>query len=219
MVFDCRSLSSLIFERIKPYLVPNVDVVQGKEMELTSELGTVGKWNLDHLNYCFRLCRYSPGGHFAPHFDGNFVKSSEERSFYTFMVYLNGREDFEGGATNFLSDNQVLYINPESKIFQGTKDNILRAVVPQAGMALIFLHPIMHEGEQVVGGMKYILRTDIMYKRDSDFVVDEDPKEVEARRLFRLASEIEKEDPMKAVQYYSRASKLSATLARAYGLR
>ena len=55
----------------------------------------------------FRLCRYHPGGHFAPHFDGHFVESSEVRSMKTLMIYLNG--DFTGGSTNFVDEQQTLY--------------------------------------------------------------------------------------------------------------
>ena len=55
----------------------------------------------------FRLCRYLPGGHFAPHFDGHYDKSPSERSLKTLMVYLNG--DFNGGSTNFVDEKQTLY--------------------------------------------------------------------------------------------------------------
>lgn len=54
----------------------------------------------------FRLCRYLPGGHFAPHFDGPYVQDQNVRSLQTFMLYLNG--DFEGGSTNFVDKKQTL---------------------------------------------------------------------------------------------------------------
>jgi hypothetical protein len=31
-------------------------------------------------------------------------------------------------------------------------------------MALIFLHSLYHEGSEVTQGVKYVLRTDIMYR-------------------------------------------------------
>ena len=55
----------------------------------------------------FRLCRYLPGGHFAPHFDGHYDKTPSERSLKTLMVYLNG--DFTGGTTHFVDEKQTLY--------------------------------------------------------------------------------------------------------------
>ena len=49
-----------------------------------------------------------PGGHFAPHFDGYFARSTQERSLQTIMLYLNG--DFEGGSTNFVDEKQTLFM-------------------------------------------------------------------------------------------------------------
>ncbi len=60
------------------------------------------------------------------------------------MVYLN--ENFEGGETAFLVD-------PE------------KIIKPQTGMGLIFQHPIIHEGCEVAKGVKFVLRTDLMYRK------------------------------------------------------
>jgi hypothetical protein len=57
------------------------------------------------------------------------------------MVYLN--DGFGGGATKFL-DYEI-------------------DVVPKAGMALLFQHRILHEGAIVTSGVKYVLRSDVMY--------------------------------------------------------
>ncbi len=61
------------------------------------------------------------------------------------MVYLN--EAFEGGATRFFLRE------PHGEI----------DIVPQTGMALLFLHTLQHEGATVESGRKYVLRSDIMY--------------------------------------------------------
>jgi hypothetical protein len=55
------------------------------------------------------------------------------------MVYLN--EGFAGGETAFLD----------------------RVVTPRTGRALIFRHELPHEGRPVERGLKYALRTDIMF--------------------------------------------------------
>jgi predicted 2-oxoglutarate/Fe(II)-dependent dioxygenase YbiX len=91
------------------------------------------------VNERLRFYRYDPGQQFAPHVDGSFTKSSGEQSLLTLMVYLN--EAFEGGET----------------IFNEAKIN------PQTGMALIFQHALMHEGAAVIGGRKYVLRSDVIY--------------------------------------------------------
>ena len=38
-------------------------------------------------------------------------------------------------------------------------------VIPRTGMALLFEHLILHEGCAVLGGTKYVLRSDVMYRR------------------------------------------------------
>ena len=57
------------------------------------------------------------------------------------MIYLN--DDFEGGAT----------------ILSGI------SVKPRRGMALVFIHELLHEGAPVTKGRKYVLRSDVMFNR------------------------------------------------------
>ena len=95
-------------------------------------------------NERLRCYRYAPGQRFAMHYDGAFQRSPTERSHLTFMVYLN--QGFSGGDTDFP--------------MQG------RRVTPQAGMALLFQHHLLHEGCEVKAGVKYALRSDIMYREE-----------------------------------------------------
>lgn len=94
-------------------------------------------------NERFRCYRYAPGQRFAPHFDGAFIRDERERSLLTLMVYLN--EGFTGGTT----------------AFHGWEIH----VAPRTGTALIFQHPQLHEGCEVLSGTKYVLRSDVMYAR------------------------------------------------------
>ena len=71
--------------------------------------------------------------------------------FFTFMVYLN--ENFEGGTTSFTID--------QSSVSTGG----VVGVTPKTGIALLFHHPILHRGDPVTAGRKYVLRTDVMYGR------------------------------------------------------
>jgi predicted 2-oxoglutarate/Fe(II)-dependent dioxygenase YbiX len=93
------------------------------------------------LNELFRFYKYSAGQRFKMHKDGSFIRNPSEASQYTFMIYLN--EDYTGGETIFASGE------------------IIR---PAAGTALIFHHPLRHEGSLLTAGVKYVLRTDIMYR-------------------------------------------------------
>jgi prolyl 4-hydroxylase len=95
------------------------------------------------INERFRCYRYKPGMRFAPHTDGSFHRDELEQSFYSFLVYLN--DEFEGGNTTFLTEPEV-------------------SIKPEIGMGLLFQHPIIHEGSVVTKGIKYVVRTDLMYR-------------------------------------------------------
>ena len=93
------------------------------------------------LNERFRFYKYYPGQAFKPHQDGSYFRNMHEWSSYTFMIYLN--EDMIGGETRFNDDS----------------------IQPETGKALIFRHELVHSGSKVIEGVKYVLRTDIMYRR------------------------------------------------------
>mmetsp|Transcript_28906 Transcript_28906/g.60154 ORF Transcript_28906/g.60154 Transcript_28906/m.60154 type:complete len:296 (-) Transcript_28906:44-931(-) len=101
------------------------------------------------LNERMRFIKYEPGHFFARHQDIPYVRGPDcgakagERSCITVQLYLNDK--FKGGTTRFLS---------------GTRHY---DVVPKIGSALIFDHDLLHEGSRVSGGIKYSVRTDIMF--------------------------------------------------------
>lgn len=92
------------------------------------------------LNELFRFYKYQAGQKFRRHRDESYQRNESEFSYYTFMIYLN--DGFEGGTTTF--HNQ--------------------AVEPEQGKALVFAHQLEHEGSEVTQGIKYVLRSDIMYR-------------------------------------------------------
>ena len=94
------------------------------------------------LNELFRFYKYQTGQQFKKHRDQSFIRNDIEASYFTFMIYLN--DNYEGGETNF---NDI-------------------AIQPKQGMVLIFQHDLEHEGSSVKQGIKYVLRTDIMYRLD-----------------------------------------------------
>lgn len=98
-------------------------------------------WKPAGLNEQFRFYRYDPKQRFNRHVDGRFRRNENEESRLTFMVYLN--DDFEGGETEF--DDVTIY--------------------PQTGTGLVFVHELRHKGCAVGSGTKYVLRTDVMYRR------------------------------------------------------
>lgn len=91
------------------------------------------------LNEHFRFHRYDPGQRLAPHWDGSLPGVNKEVSLLTFMLYLN--EGYEGGETRFES----------------------LSVAGKRGTALLFEHRMLYEGAEVTGGVKYVLRSEVMY--------------------------------------------------------
>ena len=91
------------------------------------------------LNERIRYYRYNIGQQFDWHYDGFFRRDNGEQSHFTFMIYLN--DGYAGGTTQF-----------EELEVKGKR-----------GMALVFEHEQLHRGAEVTRGMKYVLRSDVMY--------------------------------------------------------
>lgn len=104
------------------------------------------RWDAVGLNERLRYYRYDPGHRFKPHADGWFERSKTERSFLTLLLYLN--DQLLGGQTRLMCrDAQALVVDPEP------------------GLVLCFEHGLLHEGAIVETGRKYVLRSDVMYRR------------------------------------------------------
>ncbi|XP_067681338.1 uncharacterized protein [Haliotis asinina] len=212
--FRSQELADLLWARLAPFLStivingdPKLQHIQGIDFLLQ------GTWQPLGLNPVFRLCRYLPGGHFSPHFDGHFSASTDQRSLQTLMLYLNG--DFIGGSTNFVDEKQVLYKDENGK-FCAEEKNVLYRIQPEPGMAIVFNHHRLHEGEKLGDGRKYILRTDIMFRNVSPSA----SSEADQKALLMLQDAERKEacgECMEAAELYRKAFKLSPSLAKAYG--
>jgi len=100
------------------------------------------EWRSVGLNERLRLYRYRPGQAFRWHADGPFVRGAEERSLYTLLVFLDAPE--RGGQTEFHGAPPI---------------------IPKPGLALLFWHPLLHQGAEVEAGEKHVLRTDVMFRR------------------------------------------------------
>ena len=107
-----------------------------------------GLWRLKGLNERLRFLKYSqPGDFFYPHWDGCFVREvGVERSFVTVLLYLN--EGYRGACTT---------------IYDETGRPL--PVAPRTGMALVHDHLVRHGVPPLREGVKYVIRTDVMYER------------------------------------------------------
>jgi hypothetical protein len=207
-----------IFRRIQPFLsvTDEVSEVTG-EFYNNNGVGMYGTWRIDHLNPCFRICKYDPDGHFAPHYDGDFVQDANLRSLKTFMIYLN--DEYEGGETNFLS-NHGLHFDEATKRYRAPPEAVRAGLKARRGDALIFDHNILHEGATVRAGYKYIMRCEVVYRRDAPDLTSMTPearaqyeREVKAHEYLREAQRLEADRrEMEAVEYYRKAFKLLPAL-------
>ena len=107
------------------------------------------------LNERFRFYRYGPGQVFKWHRDGAYALDNGDESLFTFMIYLN--EECEGGETMFRG-LPLGYIGNE----QAPQEI---AVKPKTGTALLFAHLLDHTGALVTKGVKYVVRSDVMYQQ------------------------------------------------------
>ena len=108
-------------------------------------------WRLAGLNSRFRFCRYRDGQAFTRHRDGAWSQAPDERSWLTVMLYLNDGDEFAGGGTRFYDGDAVTDV-----------------VAPREGQAIVFDHRSWHDGEPVRDGVKYVMRTDVMYRLERD---------------------------------------------------
>lgn len=101
----------------------------------------INYWKPIALNERFRFYKYDSSQYFKWHVDGIYVKNYYESSKLTILIYLN--DDYQGGETEF-------------EQFK---------VSPKAGMAVIFPHKLRHQSTPIIEGIKYVLRSDVMYAK------------------------------------------------------
>lgn len=169
LIVTDHGLSSALWERVRPH-VPERLVTQG---------GYDGKevWRAVGLNECFRLAKYYEGHRFGSHCDARFERTHDEKSFFTVNVYTNTVKPENGGRTRFYHERKSSEPRRKGRgREEPTDEDFDLQLQPEAGTACLFQHgpgqALLHDGERLRGGVKYLLRTDVMYRRVTD---DEDP--------------------------------------------
>jgi len=135
------SLSEVVWQRIRDMVPQEIHDAQGV-------------WRPYGLNECWRLAKYFPKDRFAGHYDACFARSKSDRSMFTVNIYMNG--DCTGGRTRFYEKRKASTPNA--------------SFTPTPGLALVFRQPdtamLWHDGEALESGLKYLFRTDVMYRLD-----------------------------------------------------
>jgi hypothetical protein len=214
-----KALAQAVWRRILPHIAALQTVVVD-EAQARWEREIDGDWTAYGVNHELLFGRYRAGGHFSPHTDGNTVVDFNNRSLYSMIIYLN--DCAEGGSTRMLVlEEGDSFATDSDGRFRGREENVVDSCPVEAGSVLLFYQNIVHEGEPVGAGCtKYIIRTDLMFKRDRPFCDSE--KDRQAFRLMKSAEEIENsqkgpESAMQAAALFRKAFRMSPTLAQVYG--
>jgi WD40 repeat protein len=145
-VMDNEELANKLFQKVKPYLPQTITT----NSPIQAENGT---WQLKELNSRLRFCKYAANQYFHRHLDGIHYRSATVQSKLTFMIYLNSATEFKGGRTLFFKTKDT--------------EEIWASYIPKQGDLIVFDHNVWHEGEMLTEGEKFVLRSDILYSRDT----------------------------------------------------
>jgi prolyl 4-hydroxylase len=202
--------ANLIWKRIQQHLPKNLEF-------RAQELGLVGdyldsklqgkEWSTSGVCDHLRFVKYHRRDQFLKHMDGTYsrmvvsqpqksdnIQVYKEQSFLSIVVYLN--DSFEGGDTVFFDNN--------------TKKEKF-AVKPRTGSVLVMLHENLHEGACVTKGEKFILRSDILFRKKVEQQnAAEAFKEVAdaQKKLVKLSKQGVREVPTEWQKFYHPSCKL-----------
>mmetsp|Transcript_89655 Transcript_89655/g.109747 ORF Transcript_89655/g.109747 Transcript_89655/m.109747 type:complete len:216 (+) Transcript_89655:137-784(+) len=151
LITDDAKLAELLYRNIKPFMNKMYEMYD----PITEE---TSNWEMIGLNSRFRWCKYIKNQKFDMHYDSWYKKNKNIQSLYTVNIYLNDSNEYPGkkylGRTRFYNKQND---NKASFYAKG-----------YPGRALIFNHfpnKYLHDGEMVESGQKYLMRTDIIYKK------------------------------------------------------
>jgi hypothetical protein len=163
-------LCARILAKVRPYLqeVDTIDAhmhkrlrrarVKPSQSQTDLRPGTATISRLRKLHFL----RYGPGHFFKRHGDGTHISDDEKKiSYYTLQLYLNGdATTLKGGATRF-------WPNPRLRKGSHAGGDTYLDVEPRMGRVLVFEQgDLIHSGEEVTTGIKYNIRTDVLYMED-----------------------------------------------------
>jgi hypothetical protein len=140
-VIDADDLAASLGARVQAHAPPRIDA-DGRE------------WRFDSINARLRFCRNTAGQRFSIHQDGVHHRGADCRSHLTVLLYLTDGAGFDGGDT-------VFYAHGPSGAGAPIE---LGRVRPTAGSLLLFDHALWHAGAEVSGGVKHVLRSDVLYR-------------------------------------------------------
>lgn len=149
---DATDLTEVLFRRLaKAGIIPKLmTALQSMQYEFPDGYQPIG------FNPNLRLYKYTKGHAFGRHFDGSNLVESMGMTEITVLIYLSS---CTGGATRFYPP-----ISKRKEQFSSF------AFDPEPGTMLLHVHGdrcLEHEADQVLEGVKYVLRTDIVFNNNT----------------------------------------------------
>ena len=191
IIWDSFPIADRLMRRILPHLPEEIITLKNNAGVTGNGPTKRGEtWRISRLNERLRFLKYTTGMYFKEHCDGNYATSDgKEVSFLTIHVYLNGKE-FTSSPTS--TTTTTVASNGDDKN-TGTRDDATTAataeddqplrggatrfsslhgqgrymdILPETGACLVFQHrDLVHSGEEVESGVKYTVRSDVMYEK------------------------------------------------------
>ncbi|EME82944.1 uncharacterized protein MYCFIDRAFT_211204 [Pseudocercospora fijiensis CIRAD86] len=178
IIWDSKEVVAKIWKRIEH--VPEVqEIVRLQNVPEVFGNGPAKRdevWTFTRPNERMRFLKYVGGEYFRPHCDGSYeTPGKKERSYFTLHLYLNNAgvptpdERAEMDPKDRLAAEKVA-LTGGATTFHSLSWNNDRDfdVLPKTGRILLFQHRnLLHSGADVVQGVKYTMRTDLLYARES----------------------------------------------------
>lgn len=149
-------------------------------------------WRLETIAPVWRCVGYNEGGRLAPHFDAHRVEGVDRVAFFTVMGYLTA--GYEGGALRLLDSKPPVDF------------------APGLGDLVLLDRRLLHEALPVTGGgtMKFIMRSDLVYVRDSPVGTADDETAVALLRQAEASEGDEARADLLLQQAFTRSPQLEA---------
>ncbi|XP_074281931.1 uncharacterized protein LOC141606630 [Silene latifolia] len=121
------------------------------------------------LNPNIRFYRYKAGQRFGRHIDESVDLGGGKYTYYTLLIYLSGGSKSKSKSDGKSSSDAEPLVGGET-VFYGSRNSVVAEVAPEEGMALVHIHGdkcMLHEARNVTKGVKYVLRSDVIFAKAS----------------------------------------------------
>jgi NAD+ synthetase len=160
-------LAARVWERLCPFVASP----RTFDEYATTDWGGHAVWRAVGVNPAFRFIWYETGGELVVHYDAGFNPGDgATHTLMSLVLYLNECDPAFGGRTRFIADPQLSLPYAGRDFSDWTREardeEVIAAVTPSAGRALMFDHRLLHDSEPWSGRTpKVIIRTDILFEK------------------------------------------------------